>query len=114
MIWCLMRVDRLKRVREDRNYTQEQLAELANVQLHQVWRHENGKTTPDGDVVAKYAQALDVSADYLLGISDDPKPNVQISDLTRAERSVIAAWRRGDVIEAARTILNDENAAKAH
>lgn len=109
-----MRVDRLKKARQAKYFTQEQLAELANVELHQVWRHENGKTTPDGNIVARYAQALDISSDYLLGISDDPKPNVQISDLTRAERAVIAAWRRGDVIEAARTILNDENAVKAH
>lgn len=109
-----MRGDRLKRVREDRGYTQDELSEMIGIGQKQVWRHESGATTPDGDVVARYAQALDVSADYLLGISDDPKPNVQISDLTRAERAVIAAWRRGDVIEAARTILNDENAAKAH
>lgn len=105
-----MRSDRLKKARQAKEYTQEQLAELANVELHQVWRHENGKTTPDGNIVARYAQALDVSADYLLGISDDPKPNIQVSDLTRSERAVIAAWRRGDIVEAARTILNDEKA----
>lgn len=105
-----MRADRLKKARQYRDYTQEQLAELANVELHQVWRHENGKTTPDGNIVARYAQALDVSADYLLGISDDLKPNIDTSDLTRAERAVINAWRRGDIVEAARTILNDEKA----
>lgn|SRR5215213_74203 len=105
-----MRGDRLKRMREARDYTQDELSELVGVGQKQVWRHESGATIPDGDIVARYAQALDVSADYLLGISDDPKPNVQTGDLSRTERAVINAWRRGDVIEAARTILNDEKA----
>jgi len=97
-------------MREARDYTQDELSELVGVGQKQVWRHESGATIPDGDIVARYAQALDVSADYLLGISDDPKPNVQTGDLSRTERAVINAWRRGDVIEAARTILNDEKA----
>jgi len=105
-----MRGDRLKRMRQDKNYTQEDLAEMVGVNLKQIGRHENGETEPDGVIVARYAQALGVSADFLLGISDEPNPDVQISDLTRTERAIIAAFRRGDVIEAARTILNDEKA----
>src|SRR5215213_2529755 len=101
---------RLKRVRQDRGYTQEQLAEMVGVNLKQVGRHENGETEPDGNIVARYAKVLDVSTDYLLGVSDETKPNVQTGDLSRTERAVINAWRRGDVIEAARTILNDEKA----
>jgi len=91
---------RLKRVRQDRGYTQEQLAEMVGINLKQVGRHENGETKPDGEIVARYAQALEVSTDYLLGVSDDPNPDVQIGDLSREERAIIASLRRGERMEA--------------
>lgn len=105
-----MRGGRLKRVRQDRGYTQEDLAEIVGVNLKQIGRHENGETEPDGIVVARYAQALSVSADYLLGISDEPNPDVQMSDLTRTERAILSALRRGERIEAIKIIANDEKA----
>ena len=105
-----MRGDRLKRIREARGYTQDELSEMVGVGQKQVWRHESGATVPDGDIVAKYAQVLDVSTDYLLGVSDDQKPNIQVSDLTRTERAILSALRRGERIEAIKIIANDEKA----
>ena len=36
--------------------------------------YESGRTIPSATVIKKMAQAFDVSADYLLGLSDEPRP----------------------------------------
>ncbi len=42
------------------------------------------------------ARALNVSADYLLGISDDATPYLRIDNMSDDERAVVAAMRKGD------------------
>lgn len=53
---------------------------------------KNG-TTPKGDTVARAAQMLDVSADYLLGLIDDPHAVVVNKDLTATEEHAVALIR---------------------
>ena len=102
-----MRGDRLRKVREARGYTQEELAEHLNIGSLQIWRYENGETEPKGDVVAKIAQYLNVSTDYLLGLTDNPMGHTE-NDLTPKEQRVLAAMRHGDVVEAIKVIVSDE------
>ena len=103
-----MRGDRLKKLRIQSGHSQESLAELLGIGNRQIWRYENGETEPDGDTVARISQALEVSADYLLGLTDDPNPNLQQSDLSEKERAAIAAWRQGNYREAIKVIVSDE------
>lgn len=102
-----MRGDRLARIRELRRISQADLAEMVGIHNQQIYRYENGKTEPDGDVVAKIAQALEVSADYLLGLTDSPVPYIE-ADLTENERRALNAWRRGEKYEAIKEIVDDE------
>lgn len=102
-----MRGDRLRQVRVLRGHSQESLAELMGIGNRQIWRYENEETEPDGDVIAKLAQVLGVSSDYLLGLSDDERPGLSTSDLKPQERVAIAAWRRGDKFEAIKAIVNE-------
>ncbi len=53
---------------------------------------KNG-TTPKGDTVARAAQMLDVSADYLLGLIDDPHAVEVIKELSATEEHAIALIR---------------------
>ena len=53
---------------------------------------KNG-TTPKGDTVARAAQMLDVSADYLLGLIDDPHAVEVNKDLSATEEHAIALIR---------------------
>ena len=53
---------------------------------------KNG-TTPKGDTVARAAQMLDVSADYLLGLIDDPHAVVVNKELSATEEHAIALIR---------------------
>jgi len=104
-----MRGDRLRQVREQLGYTQEQLAEVLDIGNRQIWRYENNETDPGGDTVAQIAKTLKVSADFLLGLSDEPIPCLAEGELSVTERHAIRAWRRGDRLDALKIIINDEN-----
>jgi transcriptional regulator with XRE-family HTH domain len=104
-----VRRDRLKQLRVKHGYSQEALAEMLNLGSRQIWRYENGQTSPDGQIVAKIAQVFDVSTDYLLGLTDDPTPYHRTSvKLSEKERAVVAAMRRGEPLEAVRVIISDD------
>lgn len=106
-----MRGDRLRQIREALDYTQEYLAELLDLGVLQIYRYENGKNEPSGELVAKMSQLLGVSSDYLLGLTDDPTPgNMESLNLSAKERAILAALRRGERIEAIKIIANDEKA----
>jgi transcriptional regulator with XRE-family HTH domain len=76
--------------------------------ITQIWRYEAGKTDPSGDVLARMARILDVSVDYLLGLTNDPLPlGLMESDLTPKERAIIAALREGRNDEAIKVIVSE-------
>lgn len=100
-----MTYSRLREIREASGITQEQLAEMLGVPVLRVWKYENGKSKVGADYIAKVADALSVSADYLLGISDDPTPNELKNGLSVIERQILAALRRGGKYEAIKTIV---------
>ena len=60
---------RLKRFREERDWTQQELADKARVPYMTVWRIEAGKHEyPRMDIAVKLARALQMSLDVLCGV----------------------------------------------
>src|SRR5574338_76877 len=102
-----MRADRLKAIRVKRGYTQESLAEELNTDKRQVTRWESGTFTPNSETLFRIAKTLNVSADFLLGLSDDPMPHLRVDNMTEDERRVVAAMRRGEKLEAIKVLVND-------
>lgn len=64
--------ERLKQIRLEYNLTQKQLAELIGVTERGIQRYEANERKPNFDVLMSLLDNLDISADYLLGRSDDP------------------------------------------
>lgn len=62
---------RFKTARAFRGYKQTDLAEALGVHSITVSKWERGVQTPDADTVRRMCDLLDVSADFLLGLSDD-------------------------------------------
>ena len=60
--------DKIKEARLERNLTQEQLAELADIHPRTYRNYESGKTVPRIGVIRKLCIALDTSSDDLLEI----------------------------------------------
>lgn len=66
--------DALKRFRQSLNLTQRQLSEKIGMPYQSYQTYEYGSSIPSAKVIVKIAVAFDVSADYLLGLSDEPRP----------------------------------------
>ncbi len=73
--------ERVKKLRKDRNWTQGELGERAQVNGHNVSRYENGHLQPSKRTAEKFAQALGVSPEELLftGIPTE-QPSLAIED----------------------------------
>lgn len=110
-----LRGDRLKELRLAVQLTQEEFAERISVHQGQIYRYESGNTDPDGDIVARMARVLNVSTDYLLGLTDHPMQVITEGDLSPDERELIRAYRQkraGKLLEAAAGIVKENEEAR--
>ena len=62
--------ERLRASRLKRGLTQKQVAQSLGVTLPAVSQYEKGVREPSLELLVKYCKLLNVSADYLLGLSD--------------------------------------------
>lgn len=65
---------RLRDLREDMDYTQDQLVSLLKMHKTTYTNYEQGKREPPFELIIKLAKLYNVSIDYIAGITDDPKP----------------------------------------
>ena len=66
---------RLKDLREDRDLTQQQVADFLGMKQPQYNRYERGLRDIPTDVLIRLADFYHVSIDYLLGQTSNPKRN---------------------------------------
>jgi transcriptional regulator with XRE-family HTH domain len=73
---------RIARLRKERGFTQTELARRIGIIHHLVSDYENGKLRLYDEMVARFALALGVSTDEILGLKngqkDGPKPSLRI------------------------------------
>ena len=60
----------LKKIRKEKQFTQEQIAQILNVNKSQVCNYEKEKNYLNSEQIIKLCNALNCSADYLLGLID--------------------------------------------
>lgn len=65
--------DRLKRARKEKKLTQEEVAKRLGIDDTTISKYENDKSEPDNKTLNDLAGLYEVSVDYLLGRTDDPK-----------------------------------------
>ena len=65
--------ERLRDLREDRDLTQAEIAELLQTTQEQISKYETGKQMMGIDKYIKLAQYYNISLDYLTGMIDTPK-----------------------------------------
>lgn len=71
-IFCI----RLKKLRKTNNEQQKELSEAIGLSQAQISAIESGKQGTSFDKLAAICQHYNVSADYLLGLIDEPRPLV--------------------------------------
>ena len=88
---------RLRSMREMRQLSQADLGDRVGVSDKQIYRYEPGMNDPTAEVLLRMSRELECSADYLLGLVDDPKHHATEADLTSDERKILSAYRRNDL-----------------
>ncbi len=103
--------ERILQLRRDQGWTQAQLAQRTNLERKSIIRYESGQNAPNGNALAALASVFQVSTDYLLGLSNQPRPiPASDSDLSPVELEAIQALRRARTEEQRRRLLDALNA----
>ena len=82
----------LKRFRTKYNLKQKDVAERLNMKQPLYQRYESGETVPAVTFIVRLADVYNVSADYLLGRSDEPQPPKLDAD-TMNMLKTLQAWK---------------------
>ena len=69
---------RILEQRKERNETQAVLAQLLGVKSNHISEIERGNRTTSAERIALICEHYRVSADYLLGLTDDPVPKNEV------------------------------------
>lgn len=64
---------KIKSLRLKKNLTQQELGKILGVEKSTISMYENNKSRPDDETKSKIADYFNVTTDYLLGRSDNPK-----------------------------------------
>lgn len=62
--------ERIRALREDNDIKQKDIAKLLNMNQRKVSRLETKATEPTPDEIIRYCKIFNVTADYILGLSD--------------------------------------------
>jgi transcriptional regulator with XRE-family HTH domain len=85
-------VDRLRVLREQHGWSQRELARNCGIAESVIRRYESGTSEPSTASLKLIAEQLDVSADYLLGMTDQPRGHLgdaQVADEEKARRDPV-------------------------
>ncbi len=70
----------IKEIREDNDISQKEMGKILGVSQNTVSQYELGIRTLPIDILAIYAKKFNVSADYILGITNDPEPKWNVKN----------------------------------
>jgi len=93
-----MKLNRLKKIRQEHGEKQRELAKDLNVSQGTLSNWERGTHEPDNTTLSRLAQRFDVSVDYLLGLSDIPKPQSS-QPTTNPKYTLLKAYQELDTEE---------------
>ena len=65
---------RIRDLREDRDLTQKEIADYLHVKQNTYSQYENGQRQIPIDALIALAVYYNTSTDYILGLTDNPKP----------------------------------------
>jgi transcriptional regulator with XRE-family HTH domain len=97
--------DRIKRLREEKGLTQQELANLIGLDnRNSLSRYENGTRVPNPDIIIKLARVLDTTSDYLISAyipdkfsNGDPVTELDIKEYDDFVKKAIAFFMDDEV-----------------
>lgn len=82
-------MNRIRDLRAQRGWTQDDLASRLNLKRQAVGHYETGQRDIDSETILRLCDIFGCTADYLLGRSPVPSP-----ELDPQEEALVLAWRR--------------------
>ncbi len=86
--------DKIKRLRQEKDWTQSELGEKVNIHQKQISSYERGVNIPSTEILIKLAEVFDVTLDYLAfdntRTSSNSGGNIQDRELLRRFEAVDA------------------------
>ena len=71
---------RIRNLREDKDLTQSELGKIFNVNQITISQYERGTRALSIEMLVLYAKFFNVSADYIIGLTQNPTPNWTIKN----------------------------------
>jgi len=106
LVWDMGFPERVVRLRKQRGWTQQQLAERVGVRVLQIRRYESGASQPTLDAVRRLALALGVTTDELVFDKDERGPDEElrlqfeaISRFDPEEKKIVKALLEGMILK---------------
>ena len=66
-------MNNLRLLRNQKGMSQQKLAELLHISQQSIYKYENNLAEPDIQTLTELSELFDVSIDYIVGNSDDPR-----------------------------------------
>lgn len=95
---------RLKFARERLGLSQGDFAEAMGAPQQHVSRWENGHVDPNSYTLKAMARLLQVSSDYLLGLTEDLNDPAELAGLPPLKRKLLWMVDNGQIVEAIQTL----------
>lgn len=107
----------LKKLRQDNNLTQDELAKKIDTSRSNIANYENDKNMPSVDILEKLSKLFDCTTDYLLGKSDIRNPEKNDLDklqigLSTKDYSNISEEQLKQIEDFAKFVLKDNKKDK--
>ncbi len=82
----------LKKLREESNITQKQLADIIGVSQQSINKYENHNIEPDIETLIRIADYFDTTVDYLIGRKDCEENTFSSNALPNNEKKLLASY----------------------
>lgn len=92
---------RVKSILEEKKITQKQLSQLSGIAEASICRYLRGDSEPRLDIIARIANALNVSEAYLIGETNEKKADnykLEIRDIVARNRNIMTDQDKIDII----------------
>lgn len=99
--------ERLKTLRKQENYSQQELADKMKVTKQTVSQYERGVRKPDYDTILFLCDIFNVSADYLLGKADVTVRLLSEKELEKLSKDNSVSQDEYQIIKCFRNLNND-------
>lgn len=111
----------LKKLRQENEMTQEELAKKINTSRSNIANYENDKNMPSIEILNKLSEILKCSADYLLGKTDIRHPEKQIDEvlneamigMSKEEYDKLSETQKKQIRDFALFVKNQDQIAKS-